>query len=161
MGRVMFDMSMSLDGYIAGPHVSVEQGLGEGGERLHEWLYGLASWRERHGLAGGTSDTDAEVLDEGLRTTGAIIMGRHMFDMSEGPWGDNPPFHMPVWVLTHHPREPLVKAGGTTFNFVTEGIESALQQARAAAGDRDIAIAGGANVIQQYLKAGLIDEIDQ
>jgi dihydrofolate reductase len=158
MGKVTADMSMSLDGFIAGPNDSVERPLGEDGERLHQWLYDLASWRERHGLTGGKSDTDAEVLEESFKNTGAVVVGRRMFDFANG-WGDNPPFHMPVFVITHDAREKVVKEGGTTFTFVTGGIESALDQARAAAGDKDVSVAGGANIIQQYLSAGLLDEI--
>jgi dihydrofolate reductase len=159
MGKVTSDMSMSLDGFIAGPNDSVELGLGEGGERLHQWLYDLDTWRERHGLAGGETGTDAEVLEESFQNVGAIVMGRRMFDLGEGPWGHNPPFHVPVFVPTHRAREKLVKEGGTTFTFDTGGIESALKQAKAAAGDKDVSVAGGANVIQQYLSAGLLDEI--
>jgi dihydrofolate reductase len=159
MGKVISDMSMSLDGFIAGPNDSVELGLGEGGERLHQWLYDLASWRERHGIAGGKTDTDSEVLEESFQNAGAIVMGRRMFDLAEGPWGDNPPFHIPVFVLTHRAREKLVKEGGTTFTFVIGGIESALNQAIAAAGDKDVMVAGGANIIQQCLRAGLLDEM--
>jgi dihydrofolate reductase len=158
MGKVVFEISMSLDGFIAGPNDRPGLGLGEGGERLHEWVVELASWRERHGLAGGQTNRDAELLDEALRNTGASIVGRRMFDNAEG-WGENPPFDMPVFVLTHQAREPLVK-GGTTFTFVTDGIESALAQARAAAGAKNVAIGGGANIAQQYLKAGLLDEIE-
>lgn len=159
MGKVIVDISMSLDGFIAGPNASPKNPLGEGGDRLHQWLYNLASWREPHGLTGGETNQDAEVLDEAFSNTGAVVMGRRMFDEAEGPWGDNPPFHMPVFVLTHAPREKLVKEGGTTFIFVADGIESALQQAKAAAGNKDVSLAGGANIIQQYLTAGLLDEI--
>ena len=116
-------------------------------------------WRERHGLSGGKTDRDAEVLDESFKTTGAVVMGRRMFDVAEGPWGDNPPFHMPVFAVTHDAREKVFKEGGTTFTFVMEGIESALKQAKGVAGDKDVSVAGGANIIQQYLKAGLMDEI--
>ena len=158
MGKVVFEISMSLDGFIAGPNDRPGLGLGEGGERLHQWAYDLASWRERHGLAGGQTNRDAELLDEAFRNTGASIVGRRMFDNAE-EWGENPPFDMPVFVLTHQAREPLVK-GATTFTFVTDGIESALAQARAAAGAKNVAIGGGANVAQQYLKAGLLDEIE-
>ena len=158
MGKVVFEISMSLDGFIAGPNDRPGLGLGEGGERLHQWAYELASWRERHGLAGGQTNRDAELLDEALRNTGASIVGRRMFDNAEG-WGENPPFEMPVFILTHQAREPLVK-GRTTFTFVTDGIESALAQARAAAGAKNVAIGGGANIAQQYLKAGLLDEIE-
>lgn len=159
MGKVAVDLSMSLDGFIAGPNDGPENGLGDGGERLHEWLYDLSSWRERHSLAGGQANRDAEILDEAFKNTGAIVMGRRMFDLAEAPWGDNPPFHMPVFVVTHRAREKVVKQGGTTFTFVTDGIESALERAKAISGDKDISVAGGANVLQQYLKAGLLDEI--
>ena len=157
MGKVHVDITMSLDGFIAGPNDSPELGLGENGEKLHEWVFGLASWREAHGLEGGEQNRDAEVLDEAMRDNGAIILGRRMFDNAKG-WGDDPPFKVPVYVLTHESREPLEK-GATTFTFVTDGIEGALEQARSAAGDRNISIAGGANTIQQYLAAGLVDEL--
>jgi len=163
------DISMSLDGFIAGPNQSLERPLGEGGERLHEWAFRLASWRERHGLSGGETNGDAEVVEESLRATGAVVMGRRMFSGGEGLWaddpradgwwGDDPPFHVPVFVLTHHPRETVIKQGGTSFIFVTDGIDAALEQARAAAGDKDVALAGGASVAQQYLAAGLLDEL--
>ena len=158
MGKLRADISMSLDGFIAGPNDRPGNGMGDGGERLHEWVVKLASWRERHGLSGGETSHDAEILDEAFENVGAIVLGRRMFDNAEG-WGDEPPFHMPVFVLTHEAREKLVKEGGTTFTFVTDGIESALAQAEAAAGDKDVAIGGGANTIQQYLTAGLLDEI--
>jgi dihydrofolate reductase len=159
MGNITADMSTSLDGFIAGPNDGAEHPLGEGGERLHEWVYGLASWREPHGLEGGETGTDSEVLEEAFQSTGATLMGRRMFDLGEEPWGDDPPFHRPVFVVTHTARDELVKEGGTTFTFVTDGLESALDQARSAAGDKDVSVAGGANVIQQYLTAGLLDEI--
>jgi dihydrofolate reductase len=168
MARLILDISMSLDGFITGPNPGPEQPLGAGGDRLHEWVFPLASFRERHGLKGGTTNRDSEVVDESIRDTGAYLMGRRMFGGEEGPWGDepwegwwgeDPPFHLPVFVLTHHAREPLVKQGGTTFTFVTDGIEAALEQARAAAGDKDVAVAGGANLAQQYLRAGLLDEL--
>ena len=157
MAKVVFDITTSLDGFVAGPNDGLELPLGEGGEKLHEWVYGLASWREPHGLEGGETGRDSDILEEAMRNVGAIIIGRRMFDLAQG-WGDEPPFHMPVFVLTHEAREALPKEGGTTFTFVTEGIENALEQARAAAGDKDVAIGGGANTIQQFLGAGLIDE---
>jgi len=169
MNRLTFDITMSLDGFIAGPNATLEQPLGEGGEQLHEWLVGLASWRETHGLAGGTTNRDSEILEEAMARNGATLMGRRMFSGGAGPWeddpnadgwwGDDPPFHTPVFVLTHHPREPVEKQGGTSYTFVTDGIEAALGQARAAAGGKDVAIAGGASVAQQYLRAGLLDEL--
>jgi dihydrofolate reductase len=169
MPRLTFDITMSLDGFIAGPNQTLEQPLGEGGERLHEWMYGLASFREPHGMEGGETNADSEVLEESMSATGAVLMGRRMFSGGAGPWeddpnadgwwGDDPPFHVPVFVLTHHPRETVTKQGGTSFAFVTEGSEAALEQARAAAGDKNVAVAGGASVAQQYLKAGLLDEL--
>jgi dihydrofolate reductase len=158
MGKVTVDISMSLDGFIAGPNDGLELPLGEQGEKLHEWVYGLASWRERHGLSGGESNRDAEILDEAFRDVGAVVLGKRMFDNARG-WGEDPPFHMPVFVLTHDTREKLTKEGGTTFTFVNDGIESAHEQARAAAGDQDVSVAGGANTIQQFLRAGLVDEL--
>ena len=158
-GRVLVDITTSLDGFVAGPNDGIDKGLGEGGERLHQWLYDLSTWRERHGLSGGESNRDAEILGEAFETVGAIVIGRRMFDLAEGPWGSNPPFHMPVFVLTHRPRERLTKEGGTSFTFVTDGIESALDQAKAAAGGKDVSIGGGASAIQQFLKGGLVDEL--
>jgi dihydrofolate reductase len=157
MGKVFVDITMSLDGFIAGPNDGPELGLGEGGERLHEWVFGLASWREPHGLTGGEVDRDSEILGEAIERTGAVVLGRRMFENAKG-WGDEPPFHVPVFVLTHESREPLAKKG-TTFTFVTDGIERALEQAREAAGAKDVSVAGGANTIQQYLNAGLVDEM--
>ena len=169
MGKLYVDISMSLDGFVAGPNQTLDDPLGEGGEGLHEWVVASASWRQRHGLSGGEANVDSEVVEEGLRSTGATVMGRRMYSGGEGPWkddpnaggwwGDDPPFGHPVFVLTHHAREPVAKQGGTTFTFVTDGIEAALEQARAAAPDKDVVVAGGANVVQQYLKAGLLDEL--
>jgi dihydrofolate reductase len=169
MARVICDISMSLDGFVAGPNRTLEQPLGDGGEGLHEWVVRLASWRERHGIEGGEANADSDVVEESVQATGAVVMGRRMFSGGEGAWdddpnadawwGDDPPFRVPVFVLTHHAREPVVKQGGTSFNFVTDGIESALEQARAAAGDKDVALAGGASVVQQFLRAGLLDEL--
>jgi dihydrofolate reductase len=168
MTKLKLDISMSLDGFVAGPNPSLEHPLGVGGEQLHEWALGVASWREQHGLEGGERNVDDEVLSEHIESTGATIMGRRMFSGGEGPWeedpkadawwGDEPPFHHPVFILTHHAREPVAKEGGTTFTFVTDGIEAALDQAREAAGGKDVAIGGGADVAQQYLKAGLLHE---
>jgi dihydrofolate reductase len=169
MGKLTLDITMSLDGFIAGPDQTLEQPLGQGGERLHEWVVGLASWRASHGLDGGERVPDDDVFDESVRSTGAVLMGRRMFSGGAGPWeddpngngwwGDTPPFGVPVFILTHHAREPVTMQGGTTFTFVTNGIDAALAQARAVAGDRNVAIAGGANVVQQYLRAGEIDEL--
>jgi dihydrofolate reductase len=167
MSSVRCQISVSLDGFAAGPDQSREHPLGVGGERLHEWVYGLDSWREQHGLEGGARTADAEVIDEIIAGVGAYVMGRRMFGGGAGPWdetwtgwwGDEPPFRTPVFVLSHHARSPLALRGGTTFAFVTEGIEAALGQARAAAGDGDVMVAGGAGTVQQFLGAGLLDEL--
>ncbi|MFY9586980.1 MAG: dihydrofolate reductase family protein [Actinomycetota bacterium] len=158
-GKLYAGMSMSLDGYIAGPNDGPDNGLGDGGDQLHEWIYGLKSWREPHRLEGGETNQDDAVMKEAFERAGAFIMGRRMFDNAEEAWGDEPPFQRPVFVLTHRAREPLAKKGGTTFTFVTDGIESALSQAREAAGGKDVAVAG-ANAIQQYINTGLLDEIE-
>jgi len=167
MSSVTCHISMSLDGFVAGPDQSVENPIGQGGMRLHEWVFETASWREQQGLEGGERTPDSEVADEVVRDVGAYIMGRKMFGGGDGPWnetwkgwwGENPPYHVPVFVLTHHSREMLPMQGGTTFTFVTDGIESALEQARAAAGDKNVVIAGGASAVRQYLAAGLLDEL--
>jgi dihydrofolate reductase len=169
MPQLKVDISVSLDGFVAGPNQTLDEPLGRGGELLHEWAFGAHAWREAHGKEGGERNVDSEVVEEGIAAVGATVMGRRMFSGGEGPWeddpnadawwGDDPPFHHPVFVLTHHEREPVTKEGGTTFTFVTGGIESALEQARAAAREGDVALAGGADAIQQYLSAGLVDEI--
>ncbi|WP_200213712.1 dihydrofolate reductase family protein [Micromonospora coerulea] len=167
MGNVTSQLSMSLDGFIAAPGQSRQDPLGRGGLRLHEWFFATESWRDRHGLAGGARNVDAEVVDEMTRDLGAYVMGRRMFGGGDGPWdpdwtgwwGEDPPFRVPVFVLTHHPRESLVMRGGTEFHFVTDGIEAALERARAAAGSRDVAVAGGASAVRQYLTAGLLDTL--
>jgi dihydrofolate reductase len=167
MSSVRCHISISLDGFVAGPNQSLDNPLGDGGERLHEWAVATESWREQHGREGGERGADAEVVDEVVQGVGAYVMGRKMFGGGDGPWdeswrgwwGDDPPFHAPVFVLTHHAREPLAMEGGTTFTFVTDGIESALEQARAAAGDKDVMVAGGASAVQQYLAAGVLDEL--
>ena len=167
MSKLNCQISVSLDGYVAGPDQSLENPLGIGGEGLHQWAFATQSWREAHGRAGGERNPDAEVVEDGVRGVGAYIMGRNMFGGGPGPWeeawrgwwGENPPFHTPVYVLTHHERAPLEMEGGTTFHFVTDGIESAAEQARAAAGDANVMVAGGAQAVQQYLAAGLLDEL--
>jgi dihydrofolate reductase len=169
MPKLRFRISISLDGYTAGPDQSVANPLGMGGERLHDWAVALEAWRAPHGLEGGTVDASTPVFDELLADIGATIMGRNMFGGHPGPWnpakpwngwwGANPPFHHPVFVITHHPRPPLAMEGGTTFTFVTGGIASALELARRAAGSKDVALAGGADVARRYLTAGLIDEM--
>jgi dihydrofolate reductase len=166
MSSVTSNISISLDGFIAGPNQSKENPLGEGGEQLHEWAFKTDAWQRQHGRERGEHNADAEVIEEVTRNVGAYIMGRRMFG-GDGPWdeswkgwwGDEPPFHVPVFVLTHHPREPLPMQGGTTFHFVTDGVEAALEQARDAADGRDVSIVGGANAIQQYLAAGLLEEL--
>ena len=156
---VTADMAISLDGYIAGTDVALDNPGGTGAVPLFEWIHNLASWRERQGMAGGEENRDSELMREWFDTTGAVVMGRMMYDTGEEFWGDNPPFRTPVFVLTHRPRPTLVKEGGTTFTFVTDGIHSALDQAKAAAGDRNVDIAGGASTVRQYLGEGLIDEL--
>ncbi len=159
MSKVYVDITMSLDGYIAGPNDGPEQGLGEGGERLHEWIYGLESWRAIHNMEGGDANRDSDLLAEAFANTGAVLMGRNMFDYAVEVWGDEPPFRAPVYVVTHRSHDPIVKAGGTTYFFVTDGVESAVAQAKAAAGDKDVSAAGGASLIQQLLTIGVLDEI--
>jgi dihydrofolate reductase len=168
MNSLKCQISVSLDGFVAGPDQRMDQPLGEGGERLHDWVVSTEGWRREHGKEGGESGPDSEVVEEITQGIGAQIMGRNMFgppgggawdESWRGWWGEEPPFHTPVYVLTHHPREPLEMQGGTTYHFVTDGIEAALEQARAGAGDKDILLAGGANAIQQYLAAGLLDEL--
>ncbi len=169
MSMLRFETSISLDGFVAGKRQSKENPLGIGGSKLHEWAVALAAWRDAHGLEGGETNASTRVAEESDENIGAIIMGRNMFGGGSGPWGDDPwtrwwgdepPFHLPVFVLTHHARSPLVMRGGTTFTFVTDGVEVALERARAAAGGMDVALAGGANVAQQYLAAGFVDEME-
>jgi dihydrofolate reductase len=168
MTKLRMYITMSLDGYVAGPNQSVANPLGEGGEKLHEWAFATRTMREMHAIDDGTSDADDAMLAEDFENIGATIMGRHMFGGGDGPWGDNPwrgwwgenpPYHTAVFVLTRHARSPLEMEGGTTFHFVTEGIHVALERARKAAGGKDVGVAGGANVVQQYMRAGLIDEM--
>jgi dihydrofolate reductase len=161
---------MSLDGFVAGPAQSVDNPLGIGGMRLHEWVFPLTAWRAMQGLPGGEVNESTRVVEESQANLGATVMGRNMFGGHPGAWdstnpwtgwwGKNPPYHHPVFVLTHHPRQPLQLEGGTTFTFVTGGIEAALDQARRVAGARDVSLAGGANVARQYLAAGLVDEME-
>ena len=170
MPKLRLTISMSLDGFVAGPDQTVENPLGIGGEQLHDWVVPLEAWRKPQGMTGGEINASSTVLEEIQGNIGATIMGRNMFGGHPGPWdpagpwggwwGDNPPFHHPVFVLTHHARAPLRLQGGTTFTFVTDGIESALRQAQAAAGGEDVALAGGAKVAQQYLAAGMVDQMD-
>ncbi len=162
------NLSMSFDGYAAGPRQDIDNPLGVGGPRLHEWIFKTRYGRRMIGEAGGDEGLDDQFLARGDAGIGATIMGRNMFGPIRGPWadenwkgwwGDNPPYHHPVFVLTHEPRASIPMEGGTTFNFVTDGIKSALSQAFAAAGGLDVRLGGGAATIQQYLRAGLIDEM--
>jgi dihydrofolate reductase len=167
MSSVTCQISISLDGFVAGPDQSLENPIGVGGMRLHEWAFATEAWREQQGREGGEPSADSEVVEELFQGVGAYVMGRKMFGPGDGAWdeswrgwwGEDPPYHTPVFVLTHHEREPLEMEGGTTFHFVTDGIESAIEQARAAAGDRDVMIAGGASAVRQALAAGLLDEL--
>jgi dihydrofolate reductase len=169
MARVRLNLSMSLDGFVAGPDQSVANPLGVGGERLHEWVVPLAAWRGPHGLEGGEVNASTPVVEEMLDGVGAYLMGRNMFGGHPGPWrdppwigwwGEEPPFHAPVFVLTHHARRPLALRGGTTFHFVTEGVEAAVRQAREAAAGKDVLVAGGASAGRQCLAARLVDEVN-
>lgn len=163
-------IALSLDGFVAGPQQSVDNPIGVGGMRPHEWVFPLKAWRAMHGMDGGEVNESSQIVEESMQNLGATIMGRNMFGGHPGPWdaskpwngwwGENPPYHHPVFVLTHHKREPLKLQGGNVFHFVTDGIESALAQARKAAGSKDISLAGGAKACQQYLKAGLVDEME-
>ena len=169
MAKVVAEISISLDGYVAGPSRSLEEPLGKGGELLHEWAVRTKTFREQHGMEGGEVNADGEMLAESVQAQGAVVMGRRMFSGGEGPWeddpnatgwwGDEPPFHKPVFVVTHQEREPLV-LGETTFTFVTDGVAAAVEQARAvAAADRNVLVAGGAETIDEALAAGLVDEL--
>jgi len=174
MSKVRAGISVSVDGYVAGPVQSMEEPLGIGGEGLHEWLVALKEWRSRQGMEGGEENESSPIVAEENANVGVEIMGRGKFGPpSRGPWGagswgdepwqgwwgDDPPFHYPVFVLTHHERDPLTLTD-TTFTFVTEGVGSAVELAREAAGDRDIFVGGGADTINQFLAAGLLDEIE-
>jgi dihydrofolate reductase len=167
VSRLRFQISISLDGFVAGPNPSEEHPLGERGTELHEWVFKLASWRRSHGREGGEESLSDAVFARSQENIGAVVMGRNMFGGGPGPWGEEPwrgwwgeepPFHVPVFALTHHAREPL-EMEGTTFFFVTDGVESALARAKEAAGGRDVSLGGGADVGQQCLRAGLIDEM--
>jgi dihydrofolate reductase len=170
MSKLRCHISMSLDGFVAGPDQSAENPLGVGGEQLHDWVVQLAAFRQAHDGEGGEVNASTAVFEEANANLGAAIMGRGMFgpigggdwgdEKWTGWWGDDPPFHYPVFVLTHHRRDPVEMAGGTTYHFVTDGIESALAQARKAAGGKDVMVWGGGQVIGQYLTAGLLDELE-
>ena len=169
MTRVRVEnFTISLDGYGAGPNQSIENPLGVGGESLHDWMVATRSWQKMHGKEGGESGVDDDFAARGAIAVGAWIIGRNMFGPIRGPWadtnwkgwwGDNPPYHVPVFVLSHHARPPIRMEGNTTFHFVTSGIHDALNQAREAASGKDVRIGGGVGTVQQYLRAGLIDEL--
>jgi dihydrofolate reductase len=170
MSKLRCHISISADGFVAGPNQSEENPLGEGGERLHDWVVELAEWRETHGKPGGEVNESTRIVEGARENIGAAIMGRNMFgpigggDWGDGEWtgwwGDDPPYHYPVFIVTHHPRDPVEMEGGTTFHFVTDGIESALEQAREAAAGKDVGLWGGADICGQYLAAGLLDELE-
>ena len=170
MSKFRCHISISLDGFVAGPNQSEENPLGEGGERLHDWAFALAAWRETHAKEGGEVNESSRILEERAENVGASVMGRNMFGpVGGGPWddgrwtgwwGDDPPYHHPVFIVTHHPRDPVAMEGGTTFHFVTDGVESALERAREAAEGKDVLLWGGGQVVQQYLAAGLLDELE-
>ena len=170
MSKLRCHISISLDGFVAGPNQSDENPLGEGGERLHDWVVPLAAWRKPHGKEGGEVNESTRVMEETAENIGASVMGRNMFgppgggdwgdEEWKGWWGDEPPYHNDVFILTHYRRDPVEMDGGTTFHFVTDGIERALERAREAAGGEDVKLWGGAEVIQQYLAAGLLDELE-
>jgi dihydrofolate reductase len=170
MSKLRCHISVSLDGFVAGPDQSEENPLGEGGERLHDWVVPLAAWREAHGHEGGKVDESARILEESGENVGAGVMGRNMFgpagggpwrgDEWKGWWGDEPPYRYPVFVVTHHPRDPVEMQGGTTYHFATDGIEAALEQAKEAAGGKDVMLWGGAQVVNEYLAAGLLDVLE-
>ena len=170
MTRLRCNLAISLDGFVAGPDQSVDNPLGIGGAQLHEWAFPLAAFRKMHGQDGGEVNASTQIIEEAVANVGAVIMGRNMFGGGPGPWrddppwtgwwGEDPPYHVPVFVITHHPRQPLVMQGGTTFHFVTGGVAPALAAARAAAGGKDIVVGGGASVARQYLAAGSFDEVN-
>ncbi len=160
--------SLSLDGFGAGPEQSLQDPLGKRGMELHSWFFGTKSFKAMVGQAGGSEGVDETFAHRGMDGFGAFILGRNMFapvrgawpdDTWKGWWGDNPPYHAPTFILTHHARAPIVMQGGTTFHFVTDGIHAALRRAREAAGPRDVKIGGGVSTVRQYLQAGLIDEL--
>lgn len=167
MSQVRSRISISVDGFVAGPDQSLDNPIGVGGLQLHQWQFQTAAFHAMVGKEGGSRSADSEIVEQSFQGVGAYIMGRNMFGPGRGAWdqswrgwwGADPPFHTPVFVLTHHPREPLQMGGGTRFEFVTDGIESALDRARAAAGDGDVVIAGGAGTLQQYIAAGLLQEL--
>jgi dihydrofolate reductase len=167
VSKLRFEIAISVDGFVAGPDQSEQDPLGKGGMALHEWVFKLDAWRKPHGRGSGEVNPSNEIVKEAMENVGAVVMGRNMFGGGRGPWddswrgwwGEDPPFHVPVFVLTHHERESLEMDGGTSFHFVTDGIESALARATEAAGGRDVRLGGGAEAARQYLAAGLVDEL--
>jgi dihydrofolate reductase len=169
MSKVIADLSISLDGFVAGPQPSQNDPLGIGGEQLHEWAFKAFAWQEAHGHAGGEKNADSDLIQSLRARIGAGIMGRKMYSGGSGGWeddpnprgwwGEDPPFHHDVYVLTHHEREPLEMDGGTTFHYVTDGVRSAYEQAVAAAGDKDVQVHGGGSAVSQLLREGLLDEL--
>lgn len=168
MARVRVGFSLSIDGFGAGPEQSLGDPLGKRGKELHQWFFGTKAFYEMIGKPGGTTGPDNDYAARGMSGFGAFILGRNMFgpirgewpdDAWKGWWGDNPPYHAPTFILTHHARDPIVMEGGTTFFFITDGIKAALEQAKAAAGNDDVKIGGGVSTVRQYLQAGLIDEL--
>ncbi len=168
MSKLRLNMMMSLDGFSAGPEQSEENPFGIGGMQLNEWLFPLKAFREMQGEEGGEVNASTPIVEGWFENVGATVMGRNMFGGGPGPWGEdpwtgfwgeNPPYHHPVFILTHHAREPVEMEGETTFHFVTDGIESALEQARNAAGGKDVSLGGGPSTVQEYLAAGLLDEM--
>jgi dihydrofolate reductase len=170
MAKFRCDISISADGFVAGPNQSHENPLGVGGERLHDWVVPLAAWRQAHGEQGGEVNESTPIFEEAFENVGAGVMGRNMFgpigggewgdEDWKGWWGDDPPYHHDVFILTHHARDPVEMEGGTTYHFVTDGIERARERAMDAAGGKDVRLWGGAQVVQQYLAAGLLDELE-
>ena len=170
MSKLRCHISISADGFVAGPDQSEENPLGKGGMRLHDWVVSLALWRDSHHIPGGEVNESTPIVEETMENVGAGVMGRNMFGPPggggwgdgqwKGWWGDDPPYHNDVYILTHHPREPVEMEGGTTFHFVTDGIERALERAKESAAGRDVRLWGGARVVQQYLAAGLLDELE-
>ncbi|MDG4807023.1 dihydrofolate reductase family protein [Micromonospora sp. WMMD1120] len=165
MTKVTAQMSVSADGFYAGPLFDgdgdwIDSAESAGFFRVTRWVTNAMAWRDRQGFAGGERDANSEVVAESFAAAGAYVMGRRMFDGGEVPWGEVPPFRAPVFVVTHRPRQPLVRDGGTSFTFVTDGVASAVEQARAVAGDRNVAVAGGGSLVRQVLRAGLLDELE-
>lgn len=170
MSKLRVHIAISADGFVAGPNQTEQNPLGEGGERLHEWVVSLAAWRGMQGMEGGEVNESTPIVEESIQNIGAGVLGRNMFgppsggDWGDGSWkgwwGDDPPYHNNVYVITHHPREPLVMKGGTTFHFVTDGIERALERAKESARGQDVRLWGGGQVINEYMAAGLLDELE-